>query len=196
MIELRKIINFCRVSGCNWRRWVQRTSWQVRRSTRQFQPSGAELEEAGGGRSPKSSGTRANFIPASAYRHQTGAASRGRRRLLQPARHLLAVHQRGQGRDRMDSSVRSYLCRQRGSPSASRRWLQSPQFRAKPGDAQSGRTVVASPAAPRKLIKIGAKVVSHGRYVTFQMAEVAVPRQMSADILSLIARLRAPSAPA
>jgi hypothetical protein len=24
-----------------------------------------------------------------------------------------------------------------------------------------------------KLIKIGAKVVSHGRYVTFQMAEVA-----------------------
>jgi hypothetical protein len=30
-----------------------------------------------------------------------------------------------------------------------------------------------------KLIKIGAKVVSHGRYVTFQMAEVAVPRQIS-----------------
>ena len=42
-----------------------------------------------------------------------------------------------------------------------------------------------------KLIKIGAKVVSHGRYVTFQMAEVAVSRQMFADILSLIARLRA-----
>ena len=47
-----------------------------------------------------------------------------------------------------------------------------------------------------KLVKIGAKVVSHGRYVTFQMAEVAVPRQMFADILSLIARLRAPPAPA
>ncbi len=31
-----------------------------------------------------------------------------------------------------------------------------------------------------KLIKIGAKVVSHGRYVTFQMAEVAVSRQMFA----------------
>jgi hypothetical protein len=43
-----------------------------------------------------------------------------------------------------------------------------------------------------KLIKIGAKVVSHGRYLTFQMAEVEVPRQMFADILSLIARLRAP----
>ena len=47
-----------------------------------------------------------------------------------------------------------------------------------------------------KLIKIGAKVVSHGRYVTFQMAEVAVSRQMFAEILSLIARLRAPPASA
>ena len=47
-----------------------------------------------------------------------------------------------------------------------------------------------------KLIKIGAKVVSHGRYVTFQMAEVAVPRQTCQEILSLIARLRTPLAPA
>ena len=46
-----------------------------------------------------------------------------------------------------------------------------------------------------KLIKIGAKVISHGRYVTFQMAEVVVPRQMFHDILMLIARLRAPPAP-
>ena len=47
-----------------------------------------------------------------------------------------------------------------------------------------------------KLIKIGAKVVSYGCYVVFQMAEVAVPRQMFHDILRLIARLRAPPAPA
>jgi hypothetical protein len=46
-----------------------------------------------------------------------------------------------------------------------------------------------------KLIKIGAKV-SHGRYVTFQLAEVAVSRQMFVNILMLIARLRAPPAPA
>jgi hypothetical protein len=32
--------------------------------------------------------------------------------------------------------------------------------------------------------------------VIFQMAEVAVPRQMFQDILLLIARLRAPPAPA
>jgi hypothetical protein len=41
------------------------------------------------------------------------------------------------------------------------------------------------------LIKIGAKVVSDGRYVTFQMTEVAVSRHMFVDILALIARLRA-----
>jgi hypothetical protein len=47
-----------------------------------------------------------------------------------------------------------------------------------------------------KLIKIGAKVVSHGRYVTFQMAQVAVSRQMFQDILSLIVQLRPSPAPA
>jgi hypothetical protein len=41
-----------------------------------------------------------------------------------------------------------------------------------------------------KLIKIGAKVVSHGRYVAFQMAEVAIPRNLFADILRLAAELR------
>ena len=45
-----------------------------------------------------------------------------------------------------------------------------------------------------KLIKIGAKVVSHGRYVAFQMAEVAIPRNVFADILRLIAELRPPPA--
>jgi hypothetical protein len=49
-------------------------------------------------------------------------------------------------------------------------------------NAQGGGAVVADQPA------IGAKVVSHGRYVRFQMAEVAVSRQMFAEILSLIAR--------
>ena len=47
-----------------------------------------------------------------------------------------------------------------------------------------------------KLVKIGAKVVRHGRYVIFQMAEVAVPRELFQEILRLIAQLRAPPAPA
>ncbi len=43
-----------------------------------------------------------------------------------------------------------------------------------------------------KLIKIGAKIVSHGRCVAFQMAEVAIPRNLFADILRMIAELRPP----
>jgi Transposase DDE domain group 1 len=45
-----------------------------------------------------------------------------------------------------------------------------------------------------KLIKIGAKIVSHGRYVAFQMAEVAIPKNLFAEILRLIAELRPPPA--
>ncbi len=41
-----------------------------------------------------------------------------------------------------------------------------------------------------KLIKIGAKVVRHGRYVTFQLAEVAVSRDLFREILRLIDTLR------
>ncbi len=45
--------------------------------------------------------------------------------------------------------------------------------------------------APRnKRIKIGAKVLRHGRYVTFQLAEVAIPRPLFAEILRLIDQLR------
>jgi hypothetical protein len=41
-----------------------------------------------------------------------------------------------------------------------------------------------------KLVKIGARVVRHGRYAVFQLAEVAVPRALFADILRLIDDLR------
>jgi len=47
-----------------------------------------------------------------------------------------------------------------------------------------------------KLVKIGAKVVRHGRYVTFQLAEVAVPRSLFEKILSLIDDLRRRPVPA
>ena len=43
-----------------------------------------------------------------------------------------------------------------------------------------------------KLIRIGARMVRHGRYVTFQMAEVAVSGRMFGQILAHVARLRAP----
>jgi hypothetical protein len=40
------------------------------------------------------------------------------------------------------------------------------------------------------LVKIGAKVVSHAKYLTFQLTGVAVPHQLLAAILERIGRLR------
>jgi hypothetical protein len=47
-------------------------------------------------------------------------------------------------------------------------------------------------------VKIGARIVRHGRYVVFQLAEVAVPRALFAEILRQIdgLRLRSPPLPA
>ena len=72
-----------------------------------------------------------------------------------------------------------------------------------PGKAQQGevgqpwcedvavRRAVASMSTQReKLVKIGAKVVRHGRYVTFQLAEVAVSKSLFQKILGLIDALR------
>ena len=44
-----------------------------------------------------------------------------------------------------------------------------------------------------KLIKIGAKAVTHSGHVIFQMAEVAVPRELFAAILDRIQRFGVPS---
>jgi hypothetical protein len=47
-------------------------------------------------------------------------------------------------------------------------------------------------AANRSAARGGARVVSHGRYAIFQMAEVAAPRELLRRILDRIARLRPP----
>jgi hypothetical protein len=44
----------------------------------------------------------------------------------------------------------------------------------------------------KELIKIDAKVVSHGRNVAIQMAEVAISQHLFADMLRLIAEPRPP----
>ena len=41
-----------------------------------------------------------------------------------------------------------------------------------------------------RLVKIGAKIIRHGRSITFQMAEVMVPRALFQKILAAIAALR------
>jgi hypothetical protein len=88
----------------------------------------------------------------------------------------------------------SVIRRQRGSSTASCAGLQSRQFSAHAGDAGADQWSLTS--LKEKLIKIGAKIVSHGRYVAFQMAEVAIPRNLFANILQMIAQLRPPPDPA
>ena len=49
---------------------------------------------------------------------------------------------------------------------------------------------------PEKLVKIDAKVISHGRYVTIHMVEGTVPRDLFGKILRRIDDLRSRPAPA
>jgi hypothetical protein len=72
-----------------------------------------------------------------------------------------------------------------------------------PRQSTRSATIAATPAAilqPRvsdqpegKADQDRCEGLSHGRYVAFQMPEVAVPRNLFADILRLIAQLRPPS---
>ncbi len=47
-----------------------------------------------------------------------------------------------------------------------------------------------------KLVKVGARIVRHGRHLVLPLAEVAVPRALFAAILKRIDRLRGPPLPA
>ncbi len=66
------------------------------------------------------------------------------------------------------------------------------KFMAWPREAEQGPLSTLR----ERLIKIGAKAVRHGRYVTFQLAEVAVPREPFRKILSPIDDLRPSPTPA
>ena len=52
------------------------------------------------------------------------------------------------------------------------------------------RSAGRSKIPPPLTVKIGARIVRHGRYVVFQRAEVAVPRALFTEILRRIDRLR------
>jgi hypothetical protein len=80
-----------------------------------------------------------------------------------------------------------------------RPWIpkQRPEFHSCANESQRlNLNPLTLTSLKEKLIKIGAKVVSHGRYVAFQMAEVAIPRHMFQEILRLIAELRPQPPPA
>jgi hypothetical protein len=116
------------------------------------------------------------------------------RRFLQPARHSGAMDKGGQGRDPVDAAVgRSFAA------NAVRLQLHALAYNL----GNFLRTLAtlepikdwSLTSLGEKLVKIGAQVVSHGRYVAFPMAEVAVPRALFAKILRLIAELRPRSPP-
>jgi hypothetical protein len=65
----------------------------------------------------------------------------------------------------------------------------------KPEAAVGAREQIAQrPSRPRyaKVVKIGGRIVHHGRYVVSQPAKVAVPRMLFAAIVQRIDRLRGP----
>ena len=109
------------------------------------------------------------------YRHQLGSACRARGRLLTTSAARRAI--RKEGKNAIKSTRLS--CRSFAA-NALRLQLHVPTYNlgnfmrtlAMPKTAQPWSLT----SLREKLIKIGAKVVSHGRYVTFQMAEAAVSR--------------------
>ncbi len=140
---------------------------------------------------PRSSGIPENCSRASASSYQHDALGQDSRTLLQSARHCRAVDKGREGCDQLDAAVMQDIRCQRRSPSTARVSVQHGKLSANARDARADEGLVAH-QPPGELIKIGAKVVRHGRYVAFQMAEVAIPRHLFAEILRLIADLRSP----
>ncbi len=78
------------------------------------------------------------------------------------------------------------ICAQFGADGREYHETRGPLLRALPLEAEHWSLT----ALREKLVKIGAKVVRDGRYGTFQLAEVAVPRELFRKILYLIDDLR------
>jgi hypothetical protein len=169
---------------------VGRPPNEVRRFFANFTYQARSWTRSGGGQGRMASG---RALPARRLRrHQHGPARRECRRFLQQARHLRTMDQRGQGCDQMDAlSCRSFAAN-----------TVRLQLHALAYNLGNLLRTLATPepikdlsltSLKEKLIKIGARVVGHARYVALQMAEVAIPRNLFADILRLIAELRPPA---
>ena len=143
-------------------------------------------------RRPRSNGARANSARASASSSPTW---RGRPTTSSPLATSAGLANNGsrRARARFDGHDDCHAAgrRQRRSSSASCARLRPREPPAHAGDARVDSGLVAGESQGRP-IKIGAKVVDPGRYVAFQMTEVAIPRSLFADILRLIAALRPP----
>ena len=162
---------------------------------RQLQLIGGKLDDAAPRRGQGRVAPGRALSPRRLHRHQPVTPFRAGCCLLQQARDVRAMDQRRQERDQVDASVMLLVCRQRGASSVARAGLQLANFM---------RTLALPEAVAQwsltssreKLVKIGAKVVRHARYAIFQMAEVAVPKELFEKILRLIDGLRPRPAPA
>ena len=108
---------------------------------------------------------------------------------------MRAIDQRGQRRDQVDAAVvQDVRSQRRAAPAHALAYNLGNFLRtlATPEPIKDWSLT----SLKEKPIKIGAKIVCHGRYVAFQMAEVALPRQMFQEILRLIAELRPQPSPA
>jgi len=89
----------------------------------------------------------------------------------------------------LDPVVMPQVQEQRRSPATPCPGLQSGQLHAHAGlpEAVSHWSLTS---LRERSVKIGDRIVGHGRYVTFQIAEVAVPRGLFRRILEMISDLR------
>src|SRR5262245_2453630 len=161
----------------------------------QFQLSGWNLDQAAEGYRQGRVASRRTLSPRRFHRDQHETPGRARRCFLQQARDVEQWIKEGKGaikwtrlscRTFAANAVRLQLHALAYNVGNFLRTLATPE----PMSDWSLTTL------KEKLIKIGAKVVSHGRYVIFQMAEVAIARQMFQEILRLIAELRPQPPPA
>ena len=74
------------------------------------------------------------------------------------------------------------------------KWTRFRAGRSQP--TRSFFSFVRFPAATFKFIKIGARIVCHGRYVAFELAEVAVPKMLFASGSELNSEFPPPRDPA
>ena len=136
----------------------------------------------------------ASFGPASASSSPT---CRDLPRTLSPFTISAALATNGSRKAKARSGGRGCRVarRQCRATSASRARLQSRQLPAHAGSAGTDQGLVAD-EREGEVDQDRAKVVRHGRQVAFQIAELAAPRMLFAEILRLTAELRPPPDPA
>ena len=172
-----------------------RGKYGMKTKSGQFHLPGGKLEQAAPRHRQGRVASRRACSACRLHRHQHEPSGRAGRRVLQQARHVRAMDQGRQGCDQLDAVVMSDVRRQRGPAPASCTCYNLGNFLRTLATPEPIKDWSLT-SLKEKLIKIGAKVVSHGRYVAFQMAEVAIPRQMFQEILRLIAELRPQPPPA